>query len=171
MSRRAQVEEVTDSSSGDESDPMEMDLADFARPNAAPSKGNAHSHPSLMKAGAIPSSQRANVASTAADLATFRRFQTVYPVYFDKARSRAQGRRVGMEHAVENPLAREMAEAVQGLGLRALFEADKTHPKDWANPGRVKVLVKENGRQVDRRVNNSALGPASARTLLTRTHG
>ena len=38
-----------------------------------------------------------------------------------------------------NPLAREIVDACQGLGLDTVFEPGKTHPKDWANPGRVRV--------------------------------
>ena len=45
--------------------------------------------------------------------------------------------------AVANPLAREIVDAVAGLGVKVAFEPGKTHPKDWANPGRVKVFLKE----------------------------
>lgn len=64
---------------------------------------------------------------------------------------------MGKELAVRNPLAREMVDAVQalGLGLSVVFEPGKTHPKDWSNPGRVRVLVKEGGRVKDARVQNS----------------
>lgn len=63
-------------------------------------------------------------------------------VYFDKNRSRAEGRRIGKELAVENPLAREIVTACGRLRLQTLFEPAKFHPKDWSNPGRVKVKVK-----------------------------
>lgn len=43
---------------------------------------------------------------------------------------------------MENPLAKEISTACAKLGLETLFEPDKTHPKDWSNPGRVKVRVK-----------------------------
>ena len=66
----------------------------------------------------------------------------MYPVYFDKNRSRKEGRRVGRELAVENPLAREIVAACGRLRLETLFEPTKIHPKDWANPGRVKIRVK-----------------------------
>ena len=61
------------------------------------------------------------------------------------------------EQAVKNPLAREIVDAVQLLGLKTVFEPGKTHPKDWANPGRVRVLVKEGGRARNARVKNSML--------------
>ncbi|KAL1967427.1 hypothetical protein VTN77DRAFT_3212 [Rasamsonia byssochlamydoides] len=82
-------------------------------------------------------------------------FQCLYPVYFDKTRSRAEGRKVSSKLAVENPLARDILDAVQMLGLRVGFEPEKLHPKDWANPGRVRVLLKdENGNPVNPRIKN-----------------
>jgi signal recognition particle subunit SRP19 len=88
-------------------------------------------------------------------------YQCIYPVYFDKTRSRDEGRRVKKEDAVENPLARGIVDALQhvgkelGVGLQIVFEPSKTHPKDWANPGRVRVLVKEGGRCVSSKIQNS----------------
>lgn len=61
------------------------------------------------------------------------------------------------EQAVKNPLAREIVDAVQLLGLKTVFEPGKTHPRDWANPGRVRVLVKEGGRARSAKVKNSML--------------
>ncbi len=49
---------------------------------------------------------------------------------------------VGKELAVENPLAREIVNACGRLGLETLFEPTKIHPRDWANPGRVKIKLK-----------------------------
>ena len=49
---------------------------------------------------------------------------------------------MGKELAVRDPLASEIAEAVRRLGLQAFYEVEKCHPKDWANVGRVKVLLK-----------------------------
>lgn len=48
-----------------------------------------------------------------------------------------------MERAVKNPLAREIVDACQGLGLEVVFEPGKMHPRDWANPGRVRVALKK----------------------------
>ncbi|EPQ62953.1 Bgt-4100 [Blumeria graminis f. sp. tritici] len=72
----------------------------------------------------------------------FKNFQCIYPVYFDKLRSRKQGRMVASELAVENPMARGIADICGRLGLETLFEPSKIHPKDWANPGRVRVNLK-----------------------------
>jgi len=58
-------------------------------------------------------------------------------------------------------LAREIVDAVQLLGLKTVFEPGKMHPKDWANPGRVRVLVKEGGKARSGKVKNSV--PAYSR--------
>lgn len=75
-------------------------------------------------------------------------FQVLYPCYFDKRRSHTEGRRVPLKLAVENPLAKTIADAVRSLGLLCIFEGDKTHPQDFGNPGRIRVLLKESGQLV-----------------------
>lgn len=138
------VEEVSDS----DSEPSEMDIDDV---------------PSLLQPANIPSSSstpsqllqpQSPAIKTSADREKSKHYQCLYPIYFDKARTRAEGRRVGQDLAVENPLAREMADAAANLGLRTVFEPDKTHPKDWSNPGRVRVLLKHEGKLLDQDVKN-----------------
>ncbi len=165
MSRHARIEELSEDES--ESDPMEMDPSDFEPPSSKFPLQQARSSSTI---GGSSSSTRINPHdipslsspttttqyATTTDLERYRHFQCLYPVYFDANRSRAEGRRVGREHAVQNPLARDLVDAVQTLGLRALFEPGKVHPKDWSNPGRVRVLIKENGRLVNHgKVKNS----------------
>lgn len=82
------------------------------------------------------------------ELEEIKGFQLLYPCYFDKKRSHAEGRRVPLELAVENPLAKTVADAVRNLGLLCIFEGDKSHPQDFGNPGRVRVLLKEHGQLV-----------------------
>ena len=147
------VEEVSDSDPDAASDPEEGDIDDFvdsdimrrvpdeqARPHAAAPSPAAQSH--ILNPANLPPT--ANVAS-ADDHAVFRGFQSLYPVYFDAARSRAEGRRVSADLAVRNPLARDIANACSRLRLQTLLEPEKVHPKDWANPGRVKVGLKKAG--------------------------
>lgn len=149
MSQHARIEEVSDSDL--ESDPSEQDLDDFgpisfARP------------PSALPIVPTPSQHefaQIQTASSPANDLKIKKYQCLYPLYFDANRSRAQGRRVAKEFAVRNPLAREIVDAVQLLGLDTVFEPGKTHPKDWSNPGRVRVLVKENGSVRNRAVQNS----------------
>lgn len=63
----------------------------------------------------------------------------LYPLYFDARRSRRQGRRVARDLAVGDPLAVDLAQACARLGLAVRLEPEKRHPKDWANPGRVRI--------------------------------
>ncbi|OAP64318.1 hypothetical protein AYL99_00290 [Fonsecaea erecta] len=76
-----------------------------------------------------------------------KRFQTLYPVYFDSTRTKKQGRRVSSQLAIPNPLAWQVLCAVRfAVGenvFQMAFEPEKTHPKDWANPGRVRLLLKD----------------------------
>ncbi|TVY55439.1 Signal recognition particle SEC65 subunit, partial [Lachnellula suecica] len=96
---------------------------------------------SLINPSNIPS-QASSQFQDAQDKSKYKDYQCIYPVYFDIRRSRREGRMVGKELAVENPMARDIAAACAKLGLEPLFEAMKVHPKDWANPGRVKVKLR-----------------------------
>ena len=88
-------------------------------------------------------------------------YQCIYPLYFDASRSREEGRRVNKADAVKNPLARDIVDALQwvagqvGFALQIVFEPSKCHPKDWANPGRVRVQVKKGGEGVTGGIKNS----------------
>lgn len=149
MSRHAQVEEVSDS------DPEEIapsDSEDF--PPAAAAKESILSGAGVPPPGSGPSMRQAPAPEPQREIP--RHYQCLYPIYFDKTRSRAEGRKVGKELAVENPLARDMIDALQPLGLQLALEPEKLHPKDWANPGRVRVLLKnESGKLINPRIKNS----------------
>jgi signal recognition particle subunit SRP19 len=152
MAHHPRIEEVSDSEP--DSDPEEMDPSDFLpdnlvlrakEPAMAPQTASTPQHTpataaqSILNPNLVP---RPAPPPSAAVQAEMKRWASIYPVYFDAGRSRAEGRRVGKELAVENPLAREIAEATLSLGLGTVLERGKMHPKDWANPGRVKVNMK-----------------------------
>ena len=145
------VEEVTDSS-GSDSDP---DIIDIDTIVPAPRASQSNNNPTLTPANQIPvTSSRPNPGF---DANTAKKWVCLYPVYFDASRSRQEGRRVGKELAVLNPLARTMADACANVGLRVFIDVGKTHPKDWANCGRVKVEMRdEEGRLKSPGVKNSA---------------
>lgn len=92
-------------------------------------------------AGGLAPSPSTSIPTTA-DRKAYAAYQCLYPVYFDASRTRAEGRRVSADLAVPSPLAREIVNACRDLRLQTVFEPDKMHPKDWANPGRVKVQLK-----------------------------
>lgn len=151
------------SDSDNDSDPPEMDIDDFDPKDIMQSIINPANVPSTSTPDQINSMQSMQSdsmlrpqfpgrppASQAADLERTKHYQCLYPVYFDSTRSRAEGRRVGKDQAVPNPLAQDIAQAVSQLGVagQVVFEPGKVHPKDWANPGRVRFLIKENGKPV-----------------------
>lgn len=161
----ARIEEVEDSDVA--SDPSEGDISDVAsdfsdrdiiKKRTAPTPASrappSNAQASRINPANIPfSSLEGPQITTAADGTQFKStedsskykdFQCIYPVYFDAGRSRAEGRRVGMELAVKNPIAREIVAGCSRLRIETLFEPMKTHPKDWANPGRIKVNIKTN---------------------------
>ncbi|KAI1171322.1 signal recognition particle, SRP19 subunit [Nemania sp. FL0916] len=143
----ARIEEVSDSDDAI-SDPSEGDIEDFQDSDilrAIPSKPP----PSQSRTAAqqqqqqhqqfIPPPQPQGPSLQPEDI---KDYQMLYPIYFDASRSRAEGRRVSSALAVKNPLTREIANACAQLRLAPVIEAHRTHPKDWANPGRVRVALK-----------------------------
>lgn len=151
------IEEVEDSDV-DMSDPSEGDIDDFdeadiMRPRntntAAPSK-----QPPAAPQHLFPTQPQAPPLTATADAKAYAGFHCLYPVYFDARRTRAQGRRVSAALAVENPLAREVVTACRALRLQAVWEPDKTHPKDWANPGRVRIAPLNKGKNTVSGVKN-----------------
>ncbi|KFH44799.1 Signal recognition particle SEC65 subunit-like protein [Hapsidospora chrysogenum ATCC 11550] len=151
------IEEVSDSDDAI-SDPEEADIDDFDDTDilrrretgtAAPTSSAAAaslSRPSAAGTVPVPApahTQQPTTLPRTTDRSQYATFQCLYPVYFDASRSRSEGRRVPSSLAVRDPLAREIANACSRLRLPTLLEPDKTHPKDWANPGRVKVGLKQ----------------------------
>ncbi len=149
MAHHARIEELSDSD--DSSNPPEDDIGDaLISPSNIPPPNTLQ--PPRAQQQSPPQQNRPINSNPPPE---YKHYQCIYPLYFDASRTRAQGRRVGAELAVPNPLAREIVDAVQLLGLKTVFEPGKMHPKDWANPGRVRVLVKEDGKARNARVKNS----------------
>ena len=148
------VEEVSDSDL-DMSDPSEGDIDDFAdadilrRVETRPSQPQQQqqSRPSAPQQQARQQQQGSGFPQiqmqTTTDEKAYKSFQCLYPVYFDRTRTRAEGRRVPRSLAVANPLAMDIVQACASLRLQTVLEAGKLHPKDWANPGRVKVNLRQ----------------------------
>ena len=64
----------------------------------------------------------------------------IWPAYLDVDCSRAEGRRVPKELAVEEPTVDEIAKAVQQIGYNATIERDKAYSREpWRERGRVVV--------------------------------
>ncbi|KAJ7089257.1 signal recognition particle, SRP19 subunit [Mycena belliarum] len=85
--------------------------------------------------------------NTVTDITPYKNWTCVYPIYLDAKRSYGTGqRRVPRARALWWPLSKDIAEATNALGLATLHEVDKSHPRDWENPGRVRVQWKKDGR-------------------------
>ncbi|KAG9102903.1 signal recognition particle subunit [Ceratobasidium sp. 370] len=88
----------------------------------------------------------------AADLEKYKRWTSLYPIYFDAKRPYGQGqRRLAREKSVWWPQSRDIEVAARMLGIPTFHEPTKRHPQDWENPGRVKVLWKENGQVLNQK--------------------
>ncbi|KAB5589995.1 Signal recognition particle subunit SRP19 [Ceratobasidium theobromae] len=89
---------------------------------------------------------------TPADLEKYKRWTSLYPIYFDAKRPYGQGqRRLAREKSVWWPQSRDIEVAARVLGIPTLHEPTKRHPQDWENPGRVKVLWKEDGKVLNQK--------------------
>ncbi|KAK3387701.1 signal recognition particle, SRP19 subunit [Podospora didyma] len=159
------IEEVSDSDV-EMSDPSEDDIDDFAETDILRQRSSAVAVTRPQQAQAAQAPPRPPQPTTQqqqrhahhqhptqppgypemqhmTDDSAYKAYQCLYPVYFDATRSRAEGRRVPKSLAVASPLATEIVNACASLRLPTVLEAGKLHPKDWANPGRVKVALKE----------------------------
>lgn len=64
----------------------------------------------------------------------------IWPLYFDKTRSRLQGRKVAKKHAIEKPTVDAIAKAAKALGLNPIVEEECAYPADhWKKTGRVLI--------------------------------
>lgn len=64
----------------------------------------------------------------------------LWPHYFDRSLSRAQGRRVPMDLAIEEPRAGPIAQAARTLGLKVELDAGARAPSQWyGKKGRILV--------------------------------
>lgn len=156
MEKRPVLEEVDD----DDIDNMDMDIAQFD-PSLKTPIAPIHkpvitrSQDAEQPVFTPPVMQQALPADrdivdpskfTAEEREELGRFQIIYPCYFDINRSHSEGRRVSIDRAVENPLAKTILDACRQLKLPVLLELDKLHPQDFGNPGRVRVLLKAEGK-------------------------
>ena len=146
------IEEVSDS------DPSEGDISDFDESDILLSTASRPSKPTtsteiphlaqqFRPPSAAPQGPQTQYTS-ASDAKKYADFSILYPIYFSSLHTRAEGRRVPSSLAVPNPLARDIAHSCSQLGLQVLFEPGKSHPRDWSNPGRVRVKLQGSGSPV-----------------------
>ena len=65
---------------------------------------------------------------------------TIWPVYIDSKKTKHEGRKVSLEHAISTPKLREISRAAKKLGLNPEVEKNKSYSKSWwESSGRVTV--------------------------------
>ncbi|TFK41641.1 signal recognition particle SRP19 subunit [Crucibulum laeve] len=85
--------------------------------------------------------------NTVTDITPYKTWTCIYPIYLDAKRPYGTGqRRVERAKSLWWPLSKDIADAANRLGLGTLHEVNKAHPRDWENPGRVRVQWKKDGR-------------------------
>lgn len=151
----------------DDIDNMDYDLP--TQPMAGPSA-------STQQRG---SSAAVSYASVPANSDEHKRWICIYPIYIDADRSYAKGRKVRTDKAVKEPRAAHMQLAIARLGLQTVLEPSAKHPRDFFNPGRVRVrLFDDKGRPIQRAIStrkqllariSAALAEAQADTQLMKS--
>jgi signal recognition particle subunit SRP19 len=64
----------------------------------------------------------------------------VYPSYFEKKYSRAEGRKVPKSMAINDCTIEHLAKALKKVGIEYTLESDKAYPRHWwTREGRIKV--------------------------------
>lgn len=71
----------------------------------------------------------------------------IWPMYIDSTKSRAKGRRIPRDMAVESPQVEEIMEVCKELSLNPSLEGGKKAPSAWGDkPGR--VVIAKKGRKL-----------------------
>ncbi|KAL4643282.1 hypothetical protein ACB098_02G069300 [Castanea mollissima] len=71
-----------------------------------------------------------------------KKWTVFYPVYINSKKTVAEGRRISLSNACENPTCLEINDCCGHLKLPCAIELDKAYPRDFMQRGRVRVLLK-----------------------------
>jgi len=71
-----------------------------------------------------------------------KKWVVIYPVYLNAKKTIAEGRKIGVSNAVDNPTTNEISEVCKYLGLECVIEPDKAYARDYTLRGRVRVRIK-----------------------------
>ncbi|CAN8321194.1 unnamed protein product [Cochlearia groenlandica] len=79
-----------------------------------------------------------------------KKWVVMYPVYMNSKKTVAEGRRISLSKACENPNCIEISDCCKHLKLPSAVEIDKAYPRDFMQVGRVRVQLKrEDGSLVN----------------------
>ena len=71
-----------------------------------------------------------------------KKFYVIYPEYFEKSRSRSQGRRVSRNIASDEPTLKKLIFVCNKLNIEHQVQKDKAYPSNWWNQmGRVLIPI------------------------------
>lgn len=83
----------------------------------------------------------------------------VWPLYFDAARSRNDGRAVPLQDAVKEPAIDDVMTAALRSGLKPEIEREKKHPKTWADAsGRILIPKSQPKSEILKRISKNLKG-------------
>lgn len=71
------------------------------------------------------------------------RWVIIYPVYINSKKTLAEGRRIGVSQACENPTPAEIGDCCTHLKLNHALELEKAYSRDATQKGRVRVQLKK----------------------------
>ncbi|WFC99880.1 signal recognition particle subunit [Malassezia yamatoensis] len=146
--RGATVEEFDDDTENAMVPSVDMMQEMMAAMNASGSTGSMDSSAPIMR-GATDSQQATgsrhttpNVADDGEEDGPHKNWTCIYPIYLDaKQRYRKGCRRVAYEKAVLFPNSQYISNTAKHMKLDYVHEPYRTHPRDFANPGRVKIRL------------------------------
>ncbi|XP_074713086.1 signal recognition particle 19 kDa protein isoform X1 [Strix uralensis] len=76
-----------------------------------------------------------------------KRFICIYPAYLNNKKTIAEGRRIPIDKAVENPTSAEIQDVCAAVGFNVLLEKNKMYPREWNRDvqyrGRVRIQLKQ----------------------------
>uniref|UniRef100_A0A8C3BV90 Signal recognition particle 19 kDa protein n=1 Tax=Cairina moschata TaxID=8855 RepID=A0A8C3BV90_CAIMO len=86
-------------------------------------------------------------AAAAASPSDKERFICIYPAYLNNKKTIAEGRRIPIDKAVENPTSTEIQDVCAAVGFNVLLEKNKMYPREWNRDvqyrGRVRIQLKQ----------------------------
>ncbi|PVG04648.1 signal recognition particle, SRP19 subunit [Serendipita vermifera] len=136
--RGALLEEIVDDDDDDEDEmdiPMEPTLQAASSRSVTAAKG--------WSAAGIPPGGKVTT-----DKSLFKDWMQIYPIYIDAKQPLKRGcRRIAREKSVWWPMSTDIAQAASTLGFNVVHEAQASHPRDWDNPGRVRINWVQDGKR------------------------
>ncbi|CDP04630.1 unnamed protein product [Coffea canephora] len=76
------------------------------------------------------------------NIQAIKKWIVLYPIYINSKKTIAEGRRISVSKACENPTCVEIHDCCIHLKLPCAIEVDKAYPRDFMQRGRVRVMLK-----------------------------